>query len=201
VFKLKVILSFGLAAQAMTLFSLGGNLEEKWFKDLQSAQQSVSSGTTKTSSLTKNEFESKAFDVKKFGGMQETGLEKKIFSTNDFNTGQSDTGWATKKFETKVNTDFSEESPFKRESKAFSTKESRLSGMRVLEEKKAKEDGLKAILSREKSLMADMRYEGPEAKKIAQELKLINDTLKNKDDLKDHRISIEEIREILNKNQ
>lgn len=47
----------------------------------------------------------------------------------------------------------------------------------------------------------DERYSGPELKVISKEVKVINDTLKNKDDLKDQRLSMDQIREILNKNK
>jgi len=45
------------------------------------------------------------------------------------------------------------------------------------------------------------RYQGPELKVIGQEVKIINASLINKDDLKTHQLSEEEIKKILNKNK
>ncbi|NJK92810.1 MAG: hypothetical protein HC904_13900 [Blastochloris sp.] len=153
------------------------------------------------SSLAKKEFESKKFEVKQFKDVKELGWQSKAFETKDFNPGRNSMDWANKEFKTSTNSDFSKDSRLFQTNRDFADRSSSLSEDKRFEAaKKAREDGVKAILEREKSIMSDMRYEGPEVKKIAQEMKLINETLKNKEDLKDHTITIKEIRDILNKN-
>lgn len=180
--------------------SFAGNLEEKWFKDLKKAQESYRNGETQSSSLNTSEFQTKRFTTKAYGDTQETGMQKKAFTVKQFGSGRSENAWAGKKFNTPGHSGLSGQSSNLRSDQTYATGSSSLGETRVAEDKKAREDGVKAILEREKSVMADMRYQGPEAEKIAEEIKLINETLKNREDLKDHKITIKEIREILNKN-
>jgi|GEM_PF-1346383 len=180
--------------------SFGGSLEEKWFKDLKKAQESYRSGEAPSSSLNTTEFQTKKFNTAGYHGSKENGLQRKMFTTRESSMGRPENNWGGKKFSASNDLNLSGRSSSLNSDQTFSTGRSSLGDTRVSEDKRAREEGIKAVLEREKSVLSDMRYQGVEAAKIAQEIKLINDTLKNKDDLKDHRISIQEIREILNKN-
>ena len=70
---------------------------------------------------------------------------------------------------------------------------------KALEFQAARESGQVSHFADKKLPLVEQRYTGPELKVISKEVNIINETLKNKDDLKDQRLSIAEIREILNK--
>lgn len=182
-----------------TVYAEPGDLEEKMFKDLKKSQDSLSGSEGKVSKMANTEFQAKNFDLKKFNTKNSTGLENKIFNTKEFNPGQTNTSWQNKSFNTKANSYFNRDSSLTKNNQAFGTKESSLGKVKSADDKAAREDGAESVYLKEQSVLQGMRYQGPEVKKITQELKLINDTLKNKKDLVDHRISIEEIKEILNK--
>jgi hypothetical protein len=185
-----------------TSVAQAGDLKERWFGDLKKAQETAMGKEAPASSFQNiSDFQSKKFELKNFEGFRENGLEKKKFQTREFNFGSDKTAFVGKEFAAKKNVEFSRESSLGGESKYFTNKTSFFNDRRVVEERRAKEDGVKAVLDREKSNMSQKVYQGPEAAKISQEMKLINETLKNKEDLVDHKISLQEIREILNKNQ
>ena len=88
--------------------------------------------------------------------------------------------------------------PFFSTSKTFDAGGREIKG-KELEFKAARESGQESHLGDKKFSQAELRYNGPELKTITKEVNIINEALKNKDDLKDQRLSIAEIREILNK--
>lgn len=176
-----------------------GDLEQKMCKDLDKAQKSLAGKEGKISKMANTEFQAKNFDLKKFNPKNSAGLENKVFTTKEFNQGQANSSWQNKAFNTRANSYFNRDSSLNKNNQSFGSKESSLAKVKSGADKTAREDGSESVYLREKSVLQEMRYQGPEVEKIAQELKLINDTLKNKKDLVDHRISIEEIKEILNK--
>ena len=176
-----------------------GDLEEKWTNDVKKAQSSLANPDGKTSSLGTKDFQTKKFDLKTFSGFQGAGIEKKPFATKDFNSGLVNSTWQSKAFSTKTATQFSQQSSLVKNDQNAFIKNSNFNQQRFGNDKTAREDGIKSLLEKEQSMLQDMRYQGPEAKKISEEMKIINDTLKNKKDLKDHKISIGEIKDILNK--